>query len=128
MPRSLTLVLVASVLFLSSAAVHAQSCPGANRELVAYASETLTITTSVALGFTKTVYAPSGTTPAYANFSVATNPLNVQMDGTAPTSSVGVVLPAAAVYGVCGASNISRFLGIATGGSATVNVIYFKAK
>jgi len=98
MKRLIGLVSLLAVFVFSASTVSAQACPGANRELVAYASEKLTITDSTAAGFTASVYAPAGTTVAYANFSVATNGLNVTMDGTTPTSTVGVALAAAAVY------------------------------
>lgn len=102
---------------------------GINTVPVAYAFETITVSTS-ALPFTRSVYAPTGSSPAnpafVAYFSTETDTARIRLDGVAPTSSVGMLLAAGSYVTVC-QSGIPNFKIIRSGSSdVPINVTYFR--
>lgn len=98
---------------------------GQNFTPVPFASEKITVSTS-ALPFTASVYAPAGVPKAFvAVFTTETDTLRFQLDGTVPTSSVGMQVVAGSSVTVCQGS-IPKFKAIRSGSSdVPINVTYF---
>jgi hypothetical protein len=90
--------------------------------------ETMTIST-VSKGFTTTKLLPtSGTFEGKrcqeAILQVISNPVNIRLDGTDPTGSVGFTLNPTQVLILKRPFDISNFRAIRTGSDATLNIIY----
>ena len=108
--------------------VQAQSCTGWSNQLVPFAFESITVSTTP-IGFTTATINPDNLTKAaYAFFTVETADGRYRVDGVDPTDAVGHVFDDAAPgYFVCGTVAVSQFRAIRSGGSnATLRVTYFK--
>lgn len=98
--------------------------------MLAFASETLTVA-GTAVGFSTnlvpTVSDQGGPDVRKAVFVVEGAPIRVTVDGTTPTSSVGMLFQVGDVVTIEGEANIKRFKAIrATSTSASAYVTYFK--
>lgn len=82
-------------------------CNTAN--LSAFASETITVSTS-AVGLTAATYNPgNGQNPASAALvAVNTNNLRAWFDGSAPTTSAGIIVAAGQSFVVCGIPGLQK--------------------
>ncbi len=95
-----------------------------------FASENLSVTSSPAVGFTASKYAPSGTPgrgvrPAdFAQAVVETAPVRWLADGSTPTASVGTLANPGDVIRVDGNLNITQFKAIAVAATASLDCQY----
>lgn len=123
------LLLFLSLLFLSCP-LHAQSMApcsqGQTSPLVAFASETITVS-STAVGFTSATINPSAGGAAIAAFvTIATDNIRVFMDGTVPTATVGHLFASSGTFTVC-AADVARLRMIRQTTDATVTATYYRA-
>lgn len=84
---------------------------------------------STAIGFTATVYAPSGVGPAdFALVTVETASLRYREDGVNPTTSEGHLVAESQILKVCGQRSIQlvRFIEAVEADAATIKVSYFR--
>lgn len=81
-------------ILLTASLAGAFDCPGQNAVLRTKGFQALTVS-NTAVGFT----VPSGT--EYAIASLEANNIRYRDDGTAPTSSVGLLITATSIFGVC---------------------------
>jgi hypothetical protein len=86
----------------------------------------LSVTTGAAVALTM----PTGPTPTHAIIQVVTNSIRYTSFGTAPTSTIGILVPAGAniefMDGTLNYMNvIERFRAIGISGTATLNVAYY---
>lgn len=94
----------------------------------AYASEKITIdNTAGGVGFTATLLKNGIVNKAYeASFRVETAQFRYTTDGSAPTTTVGILAEIGDFITITGESDINRFKGIRTGGtSAVIQPHYF---
>ena len=101
---------------------------GFNSELYAKAYDTESITVSnTAIGFTTATIEPgNGTIPAKAVFAVETAQIRFTVDGTTPTSSVGLLVQVGDIITIKGQSDIQSFRAIrVTSTDATIQPVYF---
>jgi hypothetical protein len=92
--------------------------------LVAFAFETLTVSTT-ALGGTVATFAPDGELPAQSVLiSVETNTIRFRYDGGDPSAALGHALAAGASYLLQGAENIANLKMIRASADATVMLTY----
>ena len=83
--------------------------------------EELTITNASAVGFTSSKLEPTGgdkARVAYCRLDPGTGPIRVRMDGTDPTTTVGMQVQSGETLTIRGSGNLKRFRAIAT--SATI--------
>lgn len=90
--------------------VHAQSTTECNlANLSAFARETVTVSTS-SIGLTAATYNPGGgqNPAAAALVAVNANNMRVWFDGTAPTTSAGIIVLAGSSFVVCGIPGMAK--------------------
>lgn len=129
-------LLVVILALLAPAQVTAQTsgdgCPNAALlQVVPFAFETLTVTSSPAVPFTAATYAPAGVWPAsVAELTIEASSIRYRVDGTAPTPLVGHHAGTVIRLYVCGTGSISRFQAILPNASnlvsAIVSVTYYR--
>jgi hypothetical protein len=68
--------------------------------------------------------APTGTTCAYVSIDPASNGVRWRDDGTAPTTSVGMLLTAGSVLTFSGDLTALKFI-LVSGGSPVANISYY---
>lgn len=112
----LLFALLLSVL-LSTPLALAFDCPGQNAALRPIGFDTITVS-STAVGLN----APRGT--EYAEISLESNAIRKRDDGTDPTSSVGILLPAGTLFGVC-QNSLSKIRFIRQTADGLLNVSYY---
>ena len=117
------IILTASLLASASRLWAGDQCTSANSQAVAYAFESLTVSTT-ALPFTVATYTPASTgiRPIEATVTIATANVRIRLDGAAPTSTVGHLYLAGQSFVVC-APTIPLFRTIRDTGSAVDAVL-----
>jgi hypothetical protein len=129
---TLLAILVTALSIICCHAVHAQY--GSTRELsryhAAYLTETITIGSTTATGFTAgNIYNTSGTVTTRVFFTVQDNAVKVLWDGTSPgtqTTDAGHAVAKDTAFQVVGYNNIANFLAISTGTQSVFKVTYEK--
>lgn len=97
--------------------------------LIPGAYEEVTVSTA-AIGLTALTLNPGGTYPDKikgALIVVSAQPINFRIDGTDPTSAIGIPLVAGDILKIFGAQTLKQFKAIRSGASdAVLRVTYFK--
>ena len=140
MSRFLVALGLGAVLWLMPGLAAAQlsaegQCPGADKSLVAYASETLTVS-ATPVSLTLSIYNPMtggsrGSVPLVAAVTVVAGrllgPIAALDDGTAPSTTSGAVYLMGTRFWVCGRS-ISSVQMVAHGAaSGLIRVLYYRS-
>lgn len=91
----------------------------------AYDTESITVA-GTAVGFTLATLDPDGPEkPDIVKFQVETAQIRFTVDGTTPTSSIGLIGDVGDLVTITGVSDAKGFLAIRTGGtSATIQPVY----
>jgi len=115
-----------TALLLSLPVLSQAQCPGVTVKQAPFATETLTISTTVT-GLTTSIYQPSGITPTLAVVSVKSGDLNYTVIGT-PTATVGhpVFGASPSTFIICGIDSIRAFKAIRQTADATLYVTYYR--
>lgn len=104
---------------------------GTNSQQRVFAHEAASITVSTtALGLTAATYdqsAAGGPKATQALVSIETNSVRVTVDGTAPTSAVGLLVTAGSTFVVCG-NNIALLRAIRVSADAGMQATYSTAQ
>lgn len=92
----------------------------------AYDYESITVTSSTAVGFTPSKMSPTNGPRAKSVFlTVETDDIRFRMDGTSPTTSVGhIVLSTTQGVTISGEENIQKFSAIGVDNTCTLRVTY----
>ena len=110
-------------------------CPGADKPLVAYASEILTVS-STSVKLTQSVYAPTtvgfrGSVPLVAAVTVVVGdllgPITAIDDGSAASSTSGMVYLMGTRFWVCGRSISAVQMAAAGSASGIVQIVYYRS-
>jgi len=101
-------------------------CPGVTVKQAPFATETLTISTTVT-GLTAAIYQPTGITPTLAVVSVNSGDLRYTVSGT-PTATVGhpVFGTPPQTFIICGIDSIRAFQAIRQTADAALYVTYYR--
>ena len=85
------------------------------------------ISPTTATGFTAANLINDGRVVEVAVICVKDNPIRFRMDGTAPTASAGLYVPANTFWTIVGAENLANFSCIDTSaGASEVTVLFFQ--
>jgi hypothetical protein len=101
-----------------------QRYPGGT--VAGFAKEILVVS-DTAVGFTASKFAPkAGAEATYALVTVEDDDIRYWLDGSAPTSSLGHLVPDGNTFEIHGPDNIRNFRAIRTNTDATLQVSYFR--
>ncbi len=79
---------------------------------------------TAAVGFTTTKIPPTVVTVVYAFIQAVGGDVRFTVDGTTPTTSLGVILKENCSCEIWGSDALTNFLAIDDGGTATLEVVY----
>lgn len=126
MRKLLFIFFFAIAFFFVSVPTQAQMFDGSDLQYHAGKStEVLPVGTGSAVSFDPSIYTTTYPLPTRAYFYVDGYPIRIWYDGSVPTATEGIYIPASATFQIIGWSSIENFKAISVGAStATLQVSY----
>jgi hypothetical protein len=122
-------IYIAAILGAAVCASSGQAAPGGCTNapsLTPFAFETITVG-ATAVGFTATVYAPTGAVPAdMAVVTTEDDAIRYREDGVDPTAAVGHVIAVDTAFTACGVQSIRNIRMIRVTTDASLSVSYYR--